>query len=121
MSQHESETIVTKQLTHLATTEQGESERRGLQGSGATEEAGESNSANGTPTFFINGERHDTGFDFEALVAAIETELVQGEMDACGLVPAGTSCHSVIVSGARLLGGHGAASEEALRPCLDCH
>lgn len=27
---------------------------------------------NGTPTFFINGERHNGGFEFEDLVAAIE-------------------------------------------------
>ena len=27
---------------------------------------------NGTPTFFINGERHDGSFDFEELIAAIE-------------------------------------------------
>ena len=26
---------------------------------------------NGTPTFFINGHRHDGSFDFEALVSAI--------------------------------------------------
>jgi protein-disulfide isomerase len=32
---------------------------------------------NGTPTFFINGRRHDGSFDFKALVAAIETELAQ--------------------------------------------
>jgi protein-disulfide isomerase len=25
---------------------------------------------NGTPTFYINGERHDAGFDFETLSAA---------------------------------------------------
>jgi predicted DsbA family dithiol-disulfide isomerase len=29
---------------------------------------------NGTPTFFINGRRHDGPFDFESLVAAIEEE-----------------------------------------------
>lgn len=29
---------------------------------------------NGTPTFFINGERHDGSFEFEDLVAAIEIE-----------------------------------------------
>ena len=27
---------------------------------------------NGTPTFFINGQRHDNAFDYEDLVAAIE-------------------------------------------------
>jgi protein-disulfide isomerase len=27
---------------------------------------------NGTPTFFINGQRHDASFDYETLVAAIE-------------------------------------------------
>lgn len=30
---------------------------------------------NGTPTFFINGERHDGPFDFEELIAAIEGSL----------------------------------------------
>jgi protein-disulfide isomerase len=32
---------------------------------------------NGTPTFFINGRRHDAAFDFDDLVAAIEAELVK--------------------------------------------
>ena len=27
---------------------------------------------NGTPTFFINGARHDAGYDLETLLAAIE-------------------------------------------------
>ena len=30
---------------------------------------------NGTPTFFINGERHDGPFEFEDLVAALEAKL----------------------------------------------
>jgi protein-disulfide isomerase len=30
---------------------------------------------NGTPTFFINGERHEGLFDYETLVAAIEARL----------------------------------------------
>jgi len=30
---------------------------------------------NGTPTFFINGNRHDDSFEFDALVAAIEQVL----------------------------------------------
>jgi protein-disulfide isomerase len=30
---------------------------------------------NGTPSFFINGKRHDGPFDFEPLVAAIDAEL----------------------------------------------
>jgi protein-disulfide isomerase len=30
---------------------------------------------NGTPTFFINGQRHDGRFEFEDLVAAIESRL----------------------------------------------
>jgi protein-disulfide isomerase len=30
---------------------------------------------NGTPTFFINGERHDGSFEYEDLVAAIEQRL----------------------------------------------
>jgi len=32
---------------------------------------------NGTPTFFINGRRHDASFEFNDLVAAIEAELAQ--------------------------------------------
>jgi protein-disulfide isomerase len=32
---------------------------------------------NGTPTFFINGRRHDGSFDFPHLVAAIEAQLLQ--------------------------------------------
>ena len=32
---------------------------------------------NGTPTFFINGRRHDLGNDFDDLVTAIDAELVQ--------------------------------------------
>lgn len=32
---------------------------------------------NGTPTFFINGHRHDAPFEFEDLVAAIEARLTQ--------------------------------------------
>jgi protein-disulfide isomerase len=30
---------------------------------------------NGTPTFFINGQRHDGSFEYDALVAAIDTAL----------------------------------------------
>jgi protein-disulfide isomerase len=30
---------------------------------------------NGTPTFFINGQRHDAGFDLETLTAAIQARL----------------------------------------------
>jgi protein-disulfide isomerase len=30
---------------------------------------------NGTPTFFIGGERHDGSFDFEDLAAAIDASL----------------------------------------------
>jgi protein-disulfide isomerase len=30
---------------------------------------------NGTPTFFINGRRHDSTFDFETLLSAIESEI----------------------------------------------
>ncbi len=33
---------------------------------------------NGTPTFFINGRRHDAAFEFEDLVAAIQTQLISG-------------------------------------------
>jgi 2-hydroxychromene-2-carboxylate isomerase len=33
---------------------------------------------NGTPSFFINGERHDGSHEFGALVAAIETRLHAG-------------------------------------------
>ena len=32
---------------------------------------------NGTPTFFINGERHEGAFEFEDLVGAIEARLLQ--------------------------------------------
>jgi protein-disulfide isomerase len=32
---------------------------------------------NGTPTFFINGKRHDGSFEFDALAAAVNAELVQ--------------------------------------------
>ena len=32
---------------------------------------------NGTPTFFINGHRHDGPFEYEDLVAAIEAQLAQ--------------------------------------------
>jgi protein-disulfide isomerase len=31
---------------------------------------------NGTPTFFINGQRHDGAFDYESLLAAIENAFV---------------------------------------------
>jgi len=34
---------------------------------------------NGTPTFFINGHRHDAPFDFEDLVAAIDAALGKGK------------------------------------------
>jgi protein-disulfide isomerase len=30
---------------------------------------------NGTPTFFINGTRHDGSFEFDDLVAAVDAEL----------------------------------------------
>jgi protein-disulfide isomerase len=33
---------------------------------------------NGTPTFFINGERHDGSYEFVSLVAAIEAQLHVG-------------------------------------------
>jgi protein-disulfide isomerase len=33
---------------------------------------------NGTPTFFINGRRHDAPFDYEGLALAIDRELSQG-------------------------------------------
>jgi protein-disulfide isomerase len=36
---------------------------------------GVSSGVNGTPTFFINGKRHDGPFDFESLVLAIEQEV----------------------------------------------
>lgn len=35
---------------------------------------------NGTPTFFINGRRHDGPFDFATLVAALEAALEEGRM-----------------------------------------
>ena len=31
---------------------------------------------NGTPTFFVNGKRHDGSFELDDLVAAIDAELV---------------------------------------------
>jgi protein-disulfide isomerase len=31
---------------------------------------------NGTPSFFVNGQRHDAGYDFPHLAAAIEAQLV---------------------------------------------
>jgi protein-disulfide isomerase len=31
---------------------------------------------NGTPAFFVNGQRHDAGYDFPHLAAAIEAQLV---------------------------------------------
>jgi protein-disulfide isomerase len=34
---------------------------------------------NGTPTFFINGRRHDAAYDFDELIAAIDAELTQAE------------------------------------------
>jgi protein-disulfide isomerase len=34
---------------------------------------------NGTPTFFINGKRHDGSYDFNDLVAAIDAKLVQAK------------------------------------------
>jgi protein-disulfide isomerase len=34
---------------------------------------------NGTPTFFIDGDRHDGSFEFEELVEAIEARLGQGK------------------------------------------
>jgi protein-disulfide isomerase len=32
---------------------------------------------NGTPTFFINGERHDAGYDFDTMVVALNRTLEQ--------------------------------------------
>ena len=34
---------------------------------------------NGTPTFYINGKRHDGSYGFDDLVAAIDVELTQAE------------------------------------------
>jgi protein-disulfide isomerase len=34
---------------------------------------------NGTPTFFINGARHDDSYDVETLVAALERAAGSGE------------------------------------------
>jgi protein-disulfide isomerase len=31
---------------------------------------------NGTPTFFINGQRHNGSFDFDALVSAIQQVMI---------------------------------------------
>ena len=33
---------------------------------------------NGTPTFFMNGTRHDASYDFQTLTAAIEDAMSQG-------------------------------------------
>jgi protein-disulfide isomerase len=38
-------------------------------------EGGVRSGVNGTPTFFINGKRHDASFEFEQLVAAIDQAL----------------------------------------------
>jgi protein-disulfide isomerase len=35
-------------------------------------EGGVRSGVNGTPTFFINGTRHDASFEFDALVSAID-------------------------------------------------
>jgi protein-disulfide isomerase len=32
---------------------------------------------NGTPAFFINGKRHDTAFELDDLIAAIDAEVVK--------------------------------------------
>jgi protein-disulfide isomerase len=32
---------------------------------------------NGTPTFFINGQRHDGPFEYEDLIAAVEDRLLE--------------------------------------------
>ena len=37
---------------------------------------------NGTPTFFINGKRHDASFEYEALVEAIDEALAHGSRAA---------------------------------------
>jgi protein-disulfide isomerase len=37
--------------------------------------SGARSGVNGTPSFFINGVRHDGGYDFESLLAALEQEL----------------------------------------------
>ena len=39
---------------------------------------GVSSGVNGTPTFFINGERHDVPFDYEALRRAIQERIDTG-------------------------------------------
>ncbi|MDB5290625.1 MAG: bdbD [Phycisphaerales bacterium] len=39
---------------------------------------------NGTPTFFINGRRHDGPWDFDSLMAAIEPELARRSAPARG-------------------------------------
>jgi protein-disulfide isomerase len=37
---------------------------------------------NGTPTFFINGNRHEASFDYESLVEAIDAALTRGKRPA---------------------------------------
>ena len=39
---------------------------------------------NGTPSFFINGRRHDGPFDFESLVTAIEAAMREPKRVAKG-------------------------------------
>jgi protein-disulfide isomerase len=49
--------------------------------SGPTSAAGSAAESTGTPTFFINGKRHDGPFDYEGLVLAIE-EAMDGPRNA---------------------------------------
>jgi protein-disulfide isomerase len=35
---------------------------------------------NGTPTFFVNGRRHEGSYSFEELAAAIESQLVHADV-----------------------------------------
>jgi hypothetical protein len=41
---------------------------------------------NGTPTFFIDGLRHDGPFDFESLVNAIDAAMSPAKRDAKGAI-----------------------------------
>jgi protein-disulfide isomerase len=36
--------------------------------------SGVKSGVNGTPTFFINGQRHDSGYDLASLLAAMEVK-----------------------------------------------
>jgi hypothetical protein len=61
---------------------------------------------NGTPTFFINDQRHDGGFDFNTLVSAIEARLEKATPCAA---PSVRRCitEQINVEGDWIIDGHG--------------